>query len=58
MDNEYNFNHLCSTEGGSSGSSILSLANNKVIGIHKESNKNYNFNIGSFIKLSVKEFIN
>ena len=32
--NEYNFNHICSTNEGSSGSPILNK-DNKVIGIHK-----------------------
>ena len=34
-DKKYYFNHKCSTEGGSSGSTILNI-NNKLIGIHKE----------------------
>ena len=34
-DKIYNFNHKCSTKGGSSGSPILNI-NNKIIGIHKE----------------------
>ena len=33
---EYNIFHRCSTEKGSSGSPILNLQNNKVIGIHKK----------------------
>jgi len=57
MENEYDFNHLCSTEEGFSGSPILSLTSNKVIGVHKQSNNKNNFNIGSFIKLSIREFI-
>ena len=32
--------HSCSTEEGSSGSPILSLDNNKVIGIHRQVRKN------------------
>ena len=34
-DKKYEFNHKCSTKGGSSGSPILNLKNNKIIGIHK-----------------------
>ena len=34
-DKIYNFNHKCSSRGGSSGSPILNI-NNKIIGIHKE----------------------
>ena len=57
LKNQFGFSHLCSTQGGSSGSPILSLKNNKVIGIHKESSKQFNYNNGSFLKLSIKEFI-
>ena len=39
--------HSCSTEEGSSGSPILSLDNNKIIGIHRGTCRN---NIGIFIK--------
>ena len=35
-DKKYNFIHYCSTEYGSSGSPIFNLANNKIIGIHKQ----------------------
>jgi len=34
--NNYEIKHTCSTEHGSSGSPILNLSNNKVIGIHKQ----------------------
>ena len=56
-DKEYNFKHYCSTEYGSSGSPILNIYNNKIIGIHKQSSINNNYNIGSFLYYSVKEFI-
>ena len=46
----------CSTDKGSSGSPILNLQNNKVIGIH---NKNLiSYNIGTLLKLPIKDFIN
>ncbi len=45
----YNFNHLCSTDRGSSGGPILNLSNNKIIGIHKATVKNDNYNIGLFL---------
>ena len=54
-DKKYNFIHKCSTEGGSSGSPILSL-NNKVLGIHKEGVYN-NFNKGAFLNYAIKDFI-
>ena len=52
-DKKYNFNHKCSTEGGSSGSPILNI-NNKLIGIHKEDGNN---NKGLFLNYPLKEFI-
>ena len=55
-DKEYEFNHSCSTKEGSSGSPILNLETNKVIGIHKQSS-NKNYNKGSFLDLSIKNFI-
>ena len=54
-DKKYNFNHKCSTEGGSSGSPILNI-NNKLIGIHRESHLN-NANLGTFLNYPIKEFI-
>ena len=57
-DKKYNFAHVCSTEFGSSGAPILSIVNNKVIGIHKkrESN-NKDYNIGVFFHEIIIEFI-
>ena len=54
-DRIYNFNHKCSTKGGSSGSPILNI-NNKLIGIHKGGYNNKN-NIGTFLNYPIKEFI-
>ena len=51
-DKKYNFNHKCSTRGGSSGSPILNI-NKKLIGIHKEGNTNLRNN-RSIFKLSNK----
>ena len=51
-----NIYHFCSTETGSSGSPIINLFNNKVIGIHKEGSKIFEFNKGTFLKKPVKEF--
>ena len=57
-ENSYNFEHLCSTDFGSSGAPILNLSNSKIIGVHKESNNKYNFNIGLFLNEPLREFIN
>ena len=55
-EEEYDFNHYCSTTKGSSGSPILNLSNNKVVGIHKLSS-NEEFNMGAFLYYPLKEFI-
>ena len=55
--NDFEIGHTCCTEHGSSGSPILNLANNKVIGIHKQGSKNINFNIGTFLKFPLKDFM-
>lgn len=50
-----NLKHYCSTEDGSSGSPILSLDSNKVIGIHKGCLKKESpeSNVGIFIKIAL-----
>ena len=57
IENEFDITHLCSTKSGSSGSPILNILNNKVIGIHKEATK-FNFNRGTYLKYPINEFIN
>ena len=54
---QFNFRHLCCTEKGSSGSPILNLSNNKLIGIHRGTDNNYNYNIGTLLIYPIKEFI-
>ena len=53
-ENSYNFEHLCSTDFGSSGAPILNLSNSKIIGVHKESSNKY----GLFLNEPLREFIN
>ena len=55
---ENNIRHLCCTGKGSSGSPIINLKNNKVIGIHKQSHKVDNYNIGLLLKESINELLN
>ena len=55
-DKTYNFMHYCSTEYGSSGSPILNISNNKVIGIHKQKGTN-NYNVGAFLYDAIKNLI-
>ena len=56
-DKKYNFNHKCTTKIGSSGSPILKIDNNRIIGIHKEGNINNGYNRGTFLNYPIKEFI-
>ena len=48
--------YKCSTESGSSGSPILNINNNKIIGIHKKA-FDKKFNKGTFLNFPIKEFI-
>ena len=50
--NDYNIKHSVSTHPGSSGSPILIQSNDefKIIGIHKQGNKNGKNNLGTFMK--------
>ena len=50
------FQHKCSTMFGSSGSPILNLKSNKLIGIHKQGALNYN--IATFLNGPINEYIN
>ena len=50
--------HKCNTDSGSSGSPILLLKNNKVIGVHYGAPKhNKNFNFGTLLKKPLLEYI-
>ena len=52
----YKMLHMCSTDRGSSGSPILNLKNNKVIGLHIGS-YNDSSNFGLFLKNPIFDFI-
>ena len=52
-----NLYYFCNTEPGLSGSPILNLKSNKVIGIHQYSSRNENFNIGTFLREPIYGFI-
>ena len=56
IKNKYTFEHISCTEKGSSGSPILNMKTNKVIGIHKEVYKNKNR--GTFLNYVLQDFIN
>ena len=52
-----NIQHTCSTDKGSSGSPLLNISNNKVIGIHKEGSTKFNFNRATLLKFPLNDFI-
>ena len=54
---KFEIKHTCSTDNGSSGSPILNLETNKVIGIHKEGSINFEFNKGTYLKYVLIDFI-
>ena len=56
-DINYEFYHKCSTDIGSSGAPVFNIYNNKVIGLHKQGNIEFNENIGTFLSYPIKEFI-
>ncbi len=58
--NEFDIRHKCNTESCSSGSPILNLSTNKVIGIHKAFIKKggKDFNIGTLLKYPLSELNN
>ena len=61
-ENEYYIKHYCNTEQCSSGSPILNLKTNKLIGIHSGSivdkNKETKYNIGILLKYPLNKFNN
>jgi len=58
IQNKYNIIHYCSTDRGSSGSPILKLSNQKIIGIHKEGVANFNYNRGTLLNYPINEYLN
>ena len=57
--NKFNIIHICSTDSGASGSPILNLKNNKVIGLYKGTpDEPKNFNYGTLLKYPLNDFIN
>lgn len=50
--------HLCTTYPGASGGPILSMRTNKIIGMHRGTDKSNEINIGITLKYGIKEFFN
>ena len=56
INEDNGINHKCNTDNGSSGSPILSLKNNKLIGIHYDSPNKYEYNLGTLIIYAIIDF--
>jgi len=56
INEEKGIKHKCNTDKGSSGSPILSLKNNKLIGIHYGSPEKNEYNFGNLIIYAIIEF--
>jgi V8-like Glu-specific endopeptidase len=56
--NNFDINHFCNTESGTSGSPILSLDSFKIIGIHRRANINQKYNTGTLLKKAIEDFKN
>ena len=48
--------HLSATDNGSSGCPIFNISNCKIIGVHKDTHKRYDYKVGSFLKFAIDEF--
>ena len=55
--NDFNIEYSCNTKSGSSGSPIINIKNNEIIGIHKGGIKNRHKNIGTLLKNPINDFI-
>ena len=56
-EDNYNLKYYCHVESASAGAPILTLLNNKLIGIHSQHNK-YKLNNGILLKYPIYEYLN
>jgi len=57
IQDKYHLLHCCSTKPGSSGSTILKISNQKIIGIHKEGKITFEINRGTLLKYPINEYL-
>ena len=57
LPQDFSIQHLCHTEPGSSGGPIINSNNEKVIGIHKGSHPDYDYNVGTLLSGPIFDFI-
>ena len=56
-DNNYNIMHLCKTDKSSSGSPLLDIKSNKVIGIHIGRRRNMYISVGTFLNFPIMNLL-
>ena len=57
LSNNFDISHLCSTKEGASGSPLMNITSKKLIGIHRGTGNNYDFNKATLLVYPFKEFI-
>ena len=57
LEDGYTIHHLCETQEGSSGGPLINVSSHKVIGVHKGVQDKKEYNLGSIIKIPIKEFL-
>ena len=57
-EDNFEINHTCSSDHGSSGGPLINTDNYKVIAIHKGASKKENYNLGSLLNKPITEFKN
>jgi len=57
INKKYDIHYYCNTDKGSSGSPIINLSTQKIIGIHKEGYKKYNYNSGTLLSYPINEYL-
>ena len=57
LSNNFDISHLCCTKEGASGSPLMNITSNKLIGIHRGASNNFDFNKATLLVFPFKEFI-
>ena len=55
-EDNYTIEHFCDSETGSSGGPLINLKSFKIVGIHKGGHNKININLGTLLKLPIKDF--
>ena len=55
-EDNFTFEHSCTTQRGSSGGPIINLLNHKVLGLHKGYKKLKTYNLGTLLSIPIQKF--